>query len=181
MTIPSQIRYVKYFESFLETNFYKPYLHMIPRIVKNHFSLRKENILLKFIEDNAYFISPNIFVLKEIKIGPFSTHLDLNIKICDFRFNNISFSNIEKTYIDVPENKNLCYVKIVFKEKLNIESDIKISVKGGVDFYLWANLWYSSYSCLKEFLEISKINFVINNQFNYLFIKIKETINDYTY
>jgi len=137
---------------------------MIPKIVKIHFGIRRENILLKFMEDNTYFISPNIFLLKEITIGPFTKRVDLNLKICDFRFNYISVENIQKENIGSDENPNVFYYRIVFREKLKIESDIKISVSGGgVNFYIWANLWYSSYSCLKEFLDKSKISLVSFN------------------
>lgn len=145
----------------METNFYKPYIQMIPKIVKIHFGIRRDNVLLKFMEDNAYFISPNIFLLKEITIGPFPKRVDLNIKICDFRFNYISVENIQKDNITSDENSNQFYFRIVFREKLKIESDIKISVSGGgLNFYIWANLWYSSYSCLKDFLDKSKISLV---------------------
>lgn len=134
---------------------------MIPRIVKIHFGIRKENVLLKFLEDNAYFISPNIFLLKEITIGPFNKKVDLNIKICDFRFNYIKVENFEKTNITLDNYPNKYFFRIIFNEKLKIESDIKISVNGGgVNFYIWANLWYSSYACLKEFLEFSKVSLV---------------------
>ena len=41
-----------------------------------------------------------------------------------------------------------------FKMKLKIDSDIKISVKGGgLDFYFWANLWYSTLNIIKNFLD----------------------------
>ncbi len=135
---------------------------MIPKIVKIYFGIRRENILLKFMEDNSYFISPNIFLLKEITIGPFAKKVDLNIKICDFRFNYISVENIQKTFVNLDESPNQFFFRIVFRDKLKIESDIKISVSGGgVNFYVWANLWYSSYACLKDFLDKSKINVVI--------------------
>ncbi len=145
---------------------------MIPKIVKIHFGIRRDNVLLKFMEDNAYFISPNIFLLKEITIGPFAKRVDLNIKICDFRFNYISVENIQKDNVVTEENSNQFYFRIVFREKLKIESDIKISVSGGgVNFYIWANLWYSSYSCLKEFLDKSKISLVSGiNLLKHLFI-----------
>jgi hypothetical protein len=134
---------------------------MIPKMVKIHFGIRRENILLKFLEDNTYFISPNIFLLREIKIGPFPKKVDLKIDICDFTFKKISVENFEKTNIQSENNSNQYYFKVVFKEKMNIESDIKISVGGaGLNFYVWANLWYSSYSCLKEFMDNSKIDFV---------------------
>lgn len=136
---------------------------MIPKIVKIHFAIRRENVLLKFMEDNAYFISPNIFLLKEIIIGPFQKRVDLNIKICDFRFNYISVENIQKYNINADDNPNQFFFRIIFKEKLKIESDIKISVSGGgINFYVWANLWYSSYSCLKDFLDKSKTSLVFN-------------------
>jgi len=178
VTIPSQIRYVKYFESFLETNFYKPYIQMIPKILKIHFGIRRENVLLKFMEDNTYFVSPNIFILKEITIGPFANRVDLNIKICDFRFNYISVENILKNNVTADDNPNQFFFKIIFKEKLKIESDIKISVSGGgINFYVWANLWYSSYSCLKEFLDKSKKSFV--NKFDIFFKSLNKIIHHF--
>jgi len=134
---------------------------MIPKIVKIHFHLRTENVLLKFKEDITYFISPNIFLLKEITVGPFTKKAYLNIKICDFRFTDISVENIQKTNVNAEENPKLFFFRIVFREKLKIESDIKISVNGsGVNFYVWANLWYSSYSCIKDFLDKSQISVV---------------------
>ncbi len=138
---------------------------MIPRIVKIHFGIKKENVLLKFLEDISYFISPNIFLLKEIKIGPFNKKVDLNLKICDFRFNYIKIENYEKGNIVKENNSNKFFFKIVFNGKMKIESDIKISVSGvGLNFYIWANLWYSSYACLKEFMELSKFTMVIINK-----------------
>ena len=38
VTIPSQKRYIKYFETFLEANFCPPYIYLIPKIIKFHFS-----------------------------------------------------------------------------------------------------------------------------------------------
>lgn len=148
---------------------------MIPKIVKIHFGIRRENVLLKFMEDNTYFISPNIFLLKEITIGPFAKKADLNIKICDFRFNYISVENIQKMHVTSDENPNQFNYRIIFKEKLKIESDIKISISGaGVNFYVWANLWYSSYSCLKDFLDKSKISLVRRNNYFFLITFIKK-------
>ena len=133
-------------------------MHLIPKMVKLHFSIKKENVLLKFLEDNSYFISRSNFNLREIKIGPFSKKVDLKIDICDFRFKNIEIINVEKTFIPYEREPNMYYFNIAFKDKFKIDSDIKITVKGGnIEFYIWANLWYSCYACLKEFLEISKL------------------------
>ena len=45
VTIPSQIRYIEYFESFLATNFCPPYIFLIPKIVKYHINVDTKNIL----------------------------------------------------------------------------------------------------------------------------------------
>ena len=84
--------------------------------------------------------------------------VDLKIDICDFRFQNIDMKEISKT-CERDSELNMFYFKINFKDKFEIRSDIKISVAGGgIEFYIWANLWYSCYSNLKIFLEKSKEN-----------------------
>ena len=37
VTIPSQKRYIRYFETFLQANFVPPYIYLIPKIIKSHF------------------------------------------------------------------------------------------------------------------------------------------------
>ena len=78
VTIPSQKRYIKYFETFLQANFCPPYIFLIPKIIKSHFShlmvgqgrLLVKNILQSFQKEKSYFISPNKFKFKGVKVGP---------------------------------------------------------------------------------------------------------------
>jgi hypothetical protein len=131
-------------------------------MVKKHFpSLeinRKNNVLLKFKEDKEYFFSESSFNIGEITIGPFDKKVDLKIDICDFRFKNIEMKRVTKT-CEKDNKLNMYFFNVKFNDPIEIESDIKISVNGGgIEFYIWANLWYSCYRCLKEFLENSKEN-----------------------
>jgi hypothetical protein len=140
-------------------------------MVKNHFGnldMNRKNVLMKFKEDKEYFFSESSFNIQEITIGPFEKKVDLKIDICDFRFKNIEMKTITKT-CEKDEKSNMYFFNIKFNELIEIESDIKISVSGGgIEFYIWANLWYSCYRCIKDFLENPKEDEVFNlfNLFN---------------
>lgn len=154
VTIPSQIRYIQYFETFLASNFCPPYIFLIPKIIKTHLNLKTTNILKNFKEDKTYFISPNEFCLKRIKIGPLKSSSFLNIKICDFINTNIEFYNFRKDMERITVNGETYYYFIMtIHEEVKIESDIKISIAGSVDCYFWMNLWYSSLDIIKTYLD----------------------------
>lgn len=180
MTIPSQIRYIQYFESFLATNFSAPYIFLIPKIVKYHINSNTTNIIKNFVNDQSYFISPNEFWLKYIRVGPFTSDQMLNIKICDFVFNNINLNNSTKRNekLDI-DGKIYNYFKIEFNDKVKIDSDIKISVNGCVNFSFWANLWYSTLNQIKAFLDrFHKDLFEDHKNRNYSFQKkFEDTLN----
>ena len=65
VTIASQIRYVKYFETFLSSNFNKPYYKMIPKIMKYYINPSTQNMIKNYLNDDSYFMSKNKFVLKK--------------------------------------------------------------------------------------------------------------------
>jgi protein-tyrosine phosphatase len=155
VTIPSQIRYIQYFESFLETNFCPPYIFLIPKIVKYHLNTNTKNVIKNFMNDRTYFISPNEFFLKHIKIGPIDSKTSYDVKICDFIVQNLKFEKMNKYHQSINVGgKMLYYFVVEIKDKIKIDSDIKISVKGGsLDFYFWANLWYSTLNLIKGFLD----------------------------
>lgn len=138
-------------------------------MVKSHFpTINIKNVLQKFIVDRDYFFSENSFNIREITIGPFAKKVDLKIDICDFRFKNIRMNKIIKS-CEMDNKLNMFFFNIKFIDKFEINSDIKISVTGGnIEFYIWANLWYSCYRRLKEFLEKSKEDevFYFNNLIN---------------
>lgn len=151
VTIPSQRRYVKYFESFLQTNFCKPYVHMIPQMIKYHVQDKTKNILKNFMHDERYFVSPNDFFLNFIKIGPLNKKAELSINICNFVYKPLKI-NISKRFDQSIDGKDFYFI-FVFEEKVKIDSDIKIKISGGLDFYIWVNLWYSTLEIIRQFVD----------------------------
>lgn len=151
VTIPSQKRYVKYFESFLQTNFCKPYIHMIPQIIKYHIQDKTVNILKNFMHDERYFISPNEFSLNSIKIGPLSYKAKFKMDICNFVYKPIKYK-FEQKYDTSIDGKDFYFI-FEFLEEVNIDSDIKIKITGDLDFYIWINLWYSTLEIIRTFIE----------------------------
>ncbi len=85
MTIPSQIKYIQYFEAFLIANYVEPYLNMVPKIIKYNLNINTKNIIDNFIKDPSYFIYANKFFLNYVKIGPFTSSNNLIITIYDFQ------------------------------------------------------------------------------------------------
>jgi protein-tyrosine phosphatase len=150
VTIPSQIRYIRYFETFLESTFSKPYIFLIPKIAKYHINCTTTNIVQNFIMDQSYFVFKNKFKIKTIEIGPFSSAVNLNIQIFDFVYNEFNVTNFKKTMTTI-NGKN--YFSINFDNSLTVDTDINIKVSGALQFSLWCNLWYSTLNQIKNFLE----------------------------
>ena len=168
VTIPSQKRYIKYFETFLQANFCPPYIFLIPKIIKSHFShlmvgqgrLLVKNILQSFQNEKSYFISPNKFKLKGVRVGPLPRNKKISLKICNFINNNFKIKDdtlLENTNIIDTENNTL-YYELFFNPELTIHSDIKITFQGVVSFYVWVNLWYSSWENIKKFYDKAELN-----------------------
>ena len=166
VTIPSQKRYIKYFETFLQANFCPPYIFLIPKIIKSHFShfiigqgrLMVKNILQSFEKEKSYFISANKFRLKGVKVGPLPKGKKIKIKICNFINNNFKIREnelIEYVHSNESYNGSTDY-ELYFTPELTIHSDIKITFQGVVNFYVWVNLWYSSWENIKKFYDKSE-------------------------
>lgn len=162
VTIPSQKRYIKYFETFLQANFCPPYIFLIPKIIKSHFShlmvgkgrLLVKNILQSFRDEKSYFISANKFKLKGVKVGPLPKGKKISLKICNFINNNFDIKdNMLKEIENNNENEETCFYELRFNPELIIHSDIKINFQGVVNFYVWVNLWYSSWENIKKFYD----------------------------
>jgi hypothetical protein len=158
ITIPSQIRYVKYFEMYLILNYKKPYVKMIPRIIKTQFSnsLNSNNMIGNFLRDKSYFLSPNLFRIKEIKIGPFKDKTKLGLKIFDNELQNFKFSYdslLEEEKND--KGHSLYYLNVSITTMLSIQTDAKFDFSGIFKFYFWLNLWFSTvdylYLTIKNF------------------------------
>ena len=162
VTIPSQKRYIRYFETFLQANFCPPYIFLIPKIIKSHFShlmvgkgrLLVKNILQSFRDEKSYFISANKFKLKRVKVGPLPKGKKINLKICNFINNNFDIKdNLLVENETDNEDDEKCFYDISFNPELTIHSDIKINFQGIVNFYVWVNLWYSSWENIKKFYD----------------------------
>jgi hypothetical protein len=162
VTIPSQKRYIKYFETFLQANFCPPYIFLIPKIIKSHFShlmvgqgrLLVKNILQSFQNEKSYFISANKFKLKGVRVGPLPKGKKITLKICNFINNNFKIKDDELLENERESlDDNQCYYELSFNPELTIHSDIKITFQGVVSFYVWVNLWYSSWENIKKFYD----------------------------
>ena len=187
-TIASPKRYIKYFETFLEANFYRPYINLIPKIIRNHFSflisennnIKLNNILQSFQKEKSYFISSNKFKLKGIKLGPLPKGKELKIKICNFVDNKFK---LPKKYLieskDLRQNDNIFYEQYYLPE-LIIHSDIKIKIKKDINFFLWVNLWYSTWEMIKKLYD-KKINNELGSKsvkdLNYIKVNHKDISN----
>ena len=157
VTIASQKRYIKYFETFLQANFYKPYMNLIPKIIESHFSflidnndnIKINNILQSFQTEKSYFISPNKFKLKGLKLGPLPKGKELKIKICNFV--DSKFKLPKKTLNEIKNAQtDDIYYEQTYDPPLIIHSDIKIKIKKDINFFLWVNLWYSTWEMIKK-------------------------------
>ncbi len=156
VTIPSQKRYIQYFESFLESNFCRPYIFLIPKIIKVHLNTNTKNILQNFLNDSSYFMSANKFKLNSIKVGPVNKKVDYKLNINDFIVRNLKYENVKIRHEPIQIGDKMYYYFIYeIYDEIPVISDIKMSIKGGgLDFYFWANLWYSSLNLIKNFIDI---------------------------
>ena len=185
VTIPSQKRYIKYFETFLQANFCPPYIFLIPKIIKSHFShlmvgqgrLLVKNILQSFEKEKSYFISANKFRLKGVKVGPLPKGKKIKLKICNFINNNFKIREDELVeYVHNNDSYNgSTYYELSFNPELTIHSDIKITFQGVVHFYVWVNLWYSSWENIKKFYDKSEQNQQNEEEKKFIFQEIEET------
>ena len=172
VTIPSQQRYIRYFETFLKANFYAPYIYLIPKIIKEHLFINGKqqvikNLLNNLKEDERYYTSPDKFRVNSIKIGPLPKEIIPRITIENFTHrifkypNNVSSFKYEDNFdlnssIHLKMKKGEDKLRYFFYEtrekEYPIQTDIKIIVKGEIDFYICMNLWYSSLEVIDKFL-----------------------------
>ena len=88
---------------------------MVPKMIKFYINVNTTNMIQNYIKDLSYFITPNVFYLNFIKIGPFSASKNLDIKIQDFLQNNITKNQkeIKRTEKVVIDNTDLFYIVLV--------------------------------------------------------------------
>ena len=95
VTIASQIRYIKYFETFLSSNFERPFLKCIPKIIKINLNKGYSNMIMNYNIDMSYFTTINSFKLKTCLIGPFSQEIDLSYDFSAIARKKLNFEKIK--------------------------------------------------------------------------------------
>ena len=150
VTIASQIRYIKYFESFLCANYEKPYLKCIPKIIKYDLNKGFKNIILNYNIDMSYFTSINSFKLKSCLIGPFQNDLHLTY---DFAAITKKKLNFQDSYIYKSMRSEGWFYEIIFNSDNSINYDLKLIINGkDINFYSWFNLWYATFEIISEYV-----------------------------
>ena len=136
-----------------------------------------KNILQSFEKEKSYFISANKFRLKGVKVGPLPKGKKIKLKICNFINNNFKIREDELVeYVHNNDSYNgSTYYELSFNPELTIHSDIKITFQGVVHFYVWVNLWYSSWENIKKFYDKSEQNQQNEEEKKFIFQEIEET------
>ena len=151
VTIPSQIRYIKYFESFLYANYEKPFLKCIPKMIKYDLNKGYKNMILNYNTDISYFTTVNSFDLTKIIIGPFSEDIGLQYDFEALTIKKLNFeksSKMSKKTID-----GLIYYEIDTGKDDIINYDLKLSIKcKKLKFYSWFNLWFNTYEIISQYI-----------------------------
>ena len=150
VTIPSQIRYIRYFETFLSSNYEKPFLKCIPKIIKFDLNTKYTNMLINYNVDMSYFTTINGFKLKSITIGPFEQDVFLTHQFSAITRKKLNFLNskIKKELKD-----DGWYYLIEVKSDETINYDLKLSIKGkNISFYSWFNLWYATFEIISKYV-----------------------------
>ena len=151
VTISSQIRYIKYFESYLYANYEKPFIKLIPKIIKYDLNKGYKNMILNYNTDISYFTTGNYFDLSKIIIGPFSEDVSFEY---DFEAITIKKLNFEKTSkMTKKQIDNHYYYEIDTGNDDIINYDLKLSIKGKkLKFYCWFNLWFNTYEIISQYI-----------------------------
>ena len=155
VTIPSQIRYIKYFETFLSANYERPFLKCIPKIIKIDLNKGYSNMIINYNTDMSYFTTINSFKLKSCLIGPFSEEMNIEY---DFSAITRKKLNFEKSKITRKIIDQSYYYEIEIYSDDIINYDLKLNVKGKkLKFYSWFNLWYNTFDII--------IKYILNNNY----------------
>ena len=150
VTIPSQIRYIKYFETFLNANFEKPFLNSIPKIIKKELNKGYPNLIMNYNTDMSYFTTINDFKLKRVLIGPFNQEMNLTY---DFSAITIKKLNFEKSKIIRKFINNQYYYEIELCSDDIINYDLKLAIESKqLKFYSWFNLWFHTFEIISNFV-----------------------------
>ena len=173
VTVPSQRRYIQHFETYLSCNFQRPYFKLIPKIIRNYLTKPKGNLKKKIMHESNYYNFNNRFILKKIKIGPFTSKVDIDCKIIDFQdielFNTENGYQYTSSYKEVHDHVfdiDYYYYKIEINQKIKITSDINLSIfNKDIKMNSWLNLFFVTLENFIYIISSSKHNqrFQISN------------------
>ena len=150
VTIPSQIRYVKYFETFLSANYERPFMRCIPKIIKIDLNKGFTNMITNYNTDMAYFTTINSFKLKSCLIGPFSEELHLEYDFSAITRKKLNFKNSKITRKLMDQHY---YYEIEMCSDEVINYDLKLAIKGKhITFYSWFNLWFNTFEIISKYI-----------------------------
>lgn len=150
------MRYIKYFEAFLSTNFSEPYYLMIPQIIKYNINPNTTNIINNYLSDDSYFKTKNNFVLNYLKIGPFKSPKKLMIRFSSLVQKDLEFPNKEIQIIKEEEERFFFLINFHSIKLINFDICIKAR-EAGLKFYCWVNLWYSCLEIISNFIFHNKL------------------------
>ena len=150
VTIPSQIRYIQYFETFLSSNYEKPFLKCIPKIIKYDLNKKYTNMIINYNVDMSYFTTINSFKLKSCLIGPFSQEVFLTHRFSAITRKKLNFLN-SKIKKELRQNGWYYLIEINSDELINY--DLKLTINGkNLSFYSWFNLWYATFEIISKYV-----------------------------
>ncbi|MCQ2820436.1 MAG: hypothetical protein MJ252_24490 [archaeon] len=142
VTIPSQKRYIQYFEAFLTSHFVFPYYKGIPLIKAQFLPDTIYNILRDYLNRTDYFYTVNSFHFKSVRIGPFKKRKDCQIQFSSL---NISKMGFEKCKSKITQEGNGYIITMDLNEGPSFNYDVKMTVSCfWFNFYTWVNLYYAT-------------------------------------
>lgn len=167
VTVPSQLRYLHHFVTYLNLTFEKPFYKQIPRIFRNYsLNNTKKNLLFYVFDRAAHLFSyGNNFIIRKIKIGPFQKNSLLNLQVLNFgkkkyfdskdnKVNYRQYNFIQETSIDGnQQSQSYSVFEFLGINNLLIDTDSEVIVEGaGMSFFVWLNFFYITLETLIDFI-----------------------------
>lgn len=151
ITIPSQIRYLQYFEAFCNSHFSWPYYKCIPLIRARFITSDILNILREYLNQLDYFFTPNYFHFLKVKIGPFKSRQEAKVQFCSINAKKMGF---EKFVPEIVKEGNGYTVILDLENGPSFNCDVKLTCSCFMfNFYLWINLYYTTLENLTAHIE----------------------------
>jgi hypothetical protein len=129
---------------------------MIPQIIRYYLNPDTTNIINNYLTDDSYFKTKNSFVLKYLKIGPFSSAKMMKVELSSLVDKDLEFPYREHQIKKVSEDNYYFILKFNSKDLINYDICIKVQ-DSGIKFYCWVNLWYSCLELISHYIFHKKL------------------------